>query len=399
MSDQTAGHNPARWGTMMSPQLRIKLIFFAQAIAGGVFITRIPDIQTGLGIDATILGLTVVGQTVGALLMQFFASRFIESYGNRIILLLGVPFMTVVIWAAAFAPNAFILFVILAVFAAGFAVTNVAMNVEADRIEAETGTKVMNQCHGIWAFGYLFIGLLGVAMRGWDVAVSWHFFGLIAPSILAAWLIIAPMQEAKPRSHKSADKKRPAFAMPTRATIVLVAFGSAGTLVEMSTRLWSVIFMRDVFQVAAWVDSMTLPIFALLIAVSRMFGDKFLESVGTLRGARTLLSVAILGTVLVAFSPHYSLALLGFGLMGIGICVSFPLMLSAAAQLGDRPASENVAAATFSNTLIMLIAPGAFGLVAGTFGMRFGFWFLVPFLFISLAASGILKKVDQDKAA
>ena len=55
-------------------------------------------------------------------------------------------------------------------------------------------------------------------------------------------------------------------------------------------------------------------------------------------------------------------------------------MLSAAARLGDRPASQNVAATTLIFQFVNLGAPVLIGAVAGGLGIRMAFAMLLPLL-------------------
>jgi MFS family permease len=112
-------------------RLTIRLVFLAHALATGSMFTRIPDIQTGLGIDAGILGLCLLGQPVGAIAIFLFAGRLIEALGTRTILLLALPLAAILVTLMAVAPTPLVLFLVFAVFGMTFAVSNVAMNVEA----------------------------------------------------------------------------------------------------------------------------------------------------------------------------------------------------------------------------------------------------------------------------
>ncbi|MNI94331.1 hypothetical protein D3C73_1524160 [compost metagenome] len=93
-------------------------------------------------------------------------------------------------------------------------------------------------------------------------------------------------------------------------------------------------------------------------------------------------------------APQAWIALCGFLLVGIGICVLYPLMLSAAARLGDRPASQNVAATTLIFQLVNLGAPGLIGAVAQGLGVRMAFAMLIPLLVLTFAMAGRLRAKD-----
>ena len=65
-------------------------------------------------------------------------------------------------------------------------------------------------------------------------------------------------------------------------------------------------------------------------------------------------------------------------------------MLSAAARLGDRPASQNVAATTLIFQLVNLGAPVLIGTMAQGFGIRMAFAMLLPLLVLTWAMAGKL---------
>jgi MFS family permease len=76
------------------------------------------------------------------------------------------------------------------------------------------------------------------------------------------------------------------------------------------------------------------------------------------------------GALLVFFAPSDWLALVGFAMMGVGTSVIFPLAMSAAAQLTDRPTSTNVASLALISFVAFLLGPPLLGYVAEHFGIH-----------------------------
>lgn len=385
----------------LSRPLTIKAIFVVHAILAGAFLTRIADVQLALGLNDGELGTALIGQPVGVLLMMAFSSQLIERLGARPLLTGTIAGLSLMVFGLSLAPSGPALFGTLFFFGLFFAVLHVTMNVEADRVEASLGIRVMSQCHGYWAFGYLFTTMVGVFMRGYAVPVPVHLGVVGGAMLVLGLLLMSGFEPSAPRAHNAQDKsgKRPFFVLPTGTILLLVLFGVSGSLTEMSARAWSVIYMRDTFATSEWVETLSLPIFAVAVAAARLIGDAFLERMGTVRGARMFLATAVLGVALVALAPHPYVALVGFALMGLGVCISVPLMLSSAARIGDRPASENVAAATLSNSLTMLAAPAVMGFASQAFGIQMAFGLLIPMLLISFSVAGILKLRDQSPNA
>ena len=387
---QTLPADPS--GRKLSRRAAIQVAFFVQAVGAGGLFPRIPDIQASLQLDEGGLGLLLMAPAIGALLSFLFASSLLERFGTRMMLIAAIPGNGLAAVFLAASPTPSPAFVALFFFGIFFAFSNVAMNVEADRVEAASGARIMNRCHGLWGFGMLVAALIGTMARGIPISPLAQF-GLMLPCVsLAVFFVLVPMQAAPERQHSGTRTKRK-LVRPSMATLALVGFGSLASLTEGTVRNWSVIFMRDSFSAPEWIDTLTLPAFLLMLSLGRMMGDGWAERFGPLRTAMVMISVAFAGLCMVVASPNLATALTGFGLMGVGICVVYPLTITAAASLGDRPASENVAAFTLINALLMLAAPPLIGLVAENLGIRMSFGMLAPLFLISLVlAPKVLKR-------
>lgn len=367
---------------LLSPSKTILAIFFFQALSNGGLYPRIPDIQQALGISEGALGLALMGQPVGALVIFLFSSRMIEKFGPKAVLMVALPMLALGNLLFAIVPNLTTITILFAAFGATFALSNVAMNVEADRVEHASGGRVMTRCHGMWSLGFLAASMIGVAARGFEISTFWHFAAILPVIVAASLIIIKPMTSSGERAHSGGAKKR--ITLPTLGTLALVGFGLSGVMVENGTRAWSVIYMRDTFEAAAWVDTLTLPAFMVSMSVMRLFSDGLIVRWGAIRIATSFLLIALVGELFVIFAQDLWQALTGFALLGIGISVIFPLSISAAARLGDRPASENVAGFTMGMGLVMLVVPGLMGSVAEGFGIRVSFGIILPMILISL---------------
>lgn len=369
---------------------RIIALFFLHAVAIGAVQTRIADLQVLNGLSEAQLGLVLMGQPLGGLPMFLVSSSIIERIGPKRVLQWFLPVVIVTSALAGIILHPVALFVLLAINGVGFSLSNIAINVEADRVEAASGARIMNTCHGVWSIGFLVTALLGAALRGSGVSPAWHL-GLLAPVLIGALLVvILPLPVSTARPHAGAEGKR-RLALPTLATLGLVAFGLGAGITEGASRAWAIIYLRDSFEVAAWVQSLALPALVAAMAVCRLGADRVLDRFGPVGTARVLSAIAIAGLTLVVVAPNAYVALLAFVLVGVGICVLYPLMLSGAARLGDRPASQNVAAVTMVFQLVNLGAPALIGLVAEGFGVRMSFALMIPLLMLTFASAGQLR--------
>ncbi|WP_084587480.1 MFS transporter [Devosia riboflavina] len=374
---------------MTSARWRVIALFFTHALAAGAIHTRIPDLQVAMGLSEGQLGLVLMGQPLGALSMFLFSSAIIERFGPRRTILAVLPIVIITAALATVLLHPVALFTLLAFNGIGFSLSNIAMNVEADRVEAATGARVMNTCHGVWSVGFLLTSLLGATLRGFHVDPAIHLWALVPVLIVLLLVVVVPMPVMPPRPHSGEKVKK--LALPTLATLGLVAFGLGAGLTEGASRAWSIIYLRDNFEVSPFVESLALPALLAAMAAGRFLADKVIDRFGPVPVARVLSAIAISGMVLIVLSPNAYVALAGFVIVGIGICVLYPLMLSAAARIGDRPASQNVAATTLIFQLVNLGAPALIGAVAQGLGVRMAFSMLIPLLVLTFVMAGRLK--------
>ncbi|MBJ3785896.1 MFS transporter [Devosia sediminis] len=378
---------------MLSTHWRIVALFFTHALAAGAIHTRIPDLQELIGLSDAQLGLVLMGQPLGALSMFLFSSAIIERFGPRLMILVLLPGVVVTAALASVLLHPLALFVLLAVNGIGFSLTNIAMNVEADRVEAASGARVMNTCHGAWSLGFLLTALLGAALRGLHVSPAIHLWGLAPILIALIFVVVLPMPAMPPRAHADGTAKK--LAWPTWATMGLVAFGLGAGLTEGAARAWSIILLRDSFDVAPFIESLALPALLVAMTTGRLLADRYIDRFGPVLVARSLSALAMTSMLVIVLAPQAWLALLGFLGLGVGICVLYPLMLSAAARLGDRPASQNVAATTLIFQIVNLGAPVLIGGVAESFGVRMAFAGLIPLLALTFVMAGRLRSEED----
>lgn len=369
---------------------RIAAIFFAQSIVGSMLYMRIPDLQIRASLSEGELGFVLTGGPVGALAIYAFASRFIEKFGTR-----RAIFWTFILGAFSAALlssviHPVLMFVILALNGAISSAANIAINVEADRVENGTQSRIMNWCHGMWSIGYFLAALIAGGLRGVGVDPEVHLWILFPLFSLLTLVLVPRMREFAPRLHTGAATAR-GFVLPTLAVCALVAFGLGAELLEGSSRVWATIYIRDGFDVLPIIESAAPVAIVFTMAAGRLVADRWIDRYGPRRAAGVSLIVAQLGLVALVLAPNAYVAIVGFAVAGCGVGIVYPLMLSSAARLGDRPASENVAAITLIIQLVMLVAPLVIGVIAEGFGVRAAFGSLLPLLAVGLVMSRTLR--------
>ena len=370
---------------------RVYAAFFLYAFAMGGIFPRLPEIQRALGVAEGAFGLALIGTACGTMVSLTFGGRLLERIGHRRALLGLMALLPVFYAAAAHASGPAMLFILLLPAGLCIGAVEIVVNLEADRVEHQTGTRFMNRAHGFWSLGFFVAGLVGAAMSQLGVSPHMHL-ALVAPIEWVGLALLLGRFDAAP--HRDTTAGAPAavhFARPTFSVMLLVAVTLSAMVLEGAGADWSAIYMRDVFGAAPFLAGLAVAVGAGAQAVARFFADRFVEKHQPVAVARVLLGVLGMGTLLVFTAPATGVALLGFGLIGVGTSAIFPLAMSAAAQRTDRAPATNVAALAQFAFVAFLLGPPLLGQVAQAFGIRWAFGVGLPLIALSFAAAAALR--------
>ena len=356
--------------------------FFLYAFALGTLFPRLGDLQLEIGLSESELGLSLIGLPLGVQLSLLVANRIVNYFKLAQIMIFGLIMITSSYTAAALfsTPELFFLTLLMAGLSVG--PLEVAVNLEADRVEYGIKQRIINRSHAFWSLGFFATGLSGALMAQLGVPVVLHFAGFSLLIVALTIFSFSDFTQAPPRP--SAKTSTPKFVRPSTAIMMLVCLTLSAMLAEGAAIDWSVIYMRDIFATLPLISGLALALTAFFQFITRYFGDYFVVQYGPHKVAKICLWIMFAGVTLVAVAPAWPLALVGFACLGAGSSVIFPLAMSAAAQLKDRPAAVNVAALAQISFVVFLLAPPLLGLVAEFIGIRYAFAICLPLAVLSL---------------
>ena len=377
------------FGLNLSPQRRIFAAFALHAIGMGSIFPRMPDIKAAMGVGEGTLGLSLIGLPVGTLIALTFAAPILERIGFRKSLMTLLPLVTLAYAMAIHAMNPIGFFLTLIPVGLLIGCVEIIINVEADRVEAMIDKRIMNRAHAFWSFGFFGAGLFGASMAHLDISPQLQLALMVLFSISAVTLFLGQFQAAPTRvSEEGADKPR--FARPTWSILVLVSVTVSAMLMEGAGIDWSAIYMRNVFSSGPFMAGSAVAIVALSQAIARYFADDFVDQHSPSAVARFTLWILAAGIICVFLSLSPVISLIGFGLIGIGTSVIFPLAVSAAAQRTDRSSAINVASLVQIAFTVFLLGPPLLGYVAEHLGIQWAYGIGLPFALLSIVTARAL---------
>jgi MFS family permease len=389
------------FGLRLPPEFHVYAGFAIYSFSLGNIFPRLPDVMAAMRVEEGAFGLGLIGVPVGTLIALTFAAPVVERLGFRPSLLAAIPLMAVGYAIAVHAPGPLSFFFLLVPVGLLVGGTEVILNVEADRVEALIGRRIMSRAHSFWSVGFFGAGIAGAGMAQLGLSPQLHLSLIVPVSAIAVALLLGSYNPA-PKRPGVDEEAVPLVARPTSAIMVLVGVTLSAMLMEGASIDWSALYMRQEFGATPFLSGFAVAVFAFSQWLMRFFADGFVERYSPAGVSRVLCCVTMVGILLIFFSPLPSLSLLGLALVGIGTSAIFPLAVSAAAQRTDRSAAVNVASLSQISFVAFLLGPPLLGFVIEHFGIRWAFGLGMPLVLLSLVMSGALGRkagVESDSAS
>lgn len=373
----------------------IMLIFLLEPLVFGNWLSRIPEVQSGLGLSPAELALALLGMPIANLLILPFAGRICHVVGARNLLIATFAGMLMILTLPGLAFNIPSLFLILASCGALLALAELAMNVEAARIEEEAGRLIMSTCHGCWSVGIGVGSFVGATLATFGLSVTEALVLSVAVILpIAVWaglqLPAEPVKEAR-----TEEAQMPSFfAIPPKALLLVCIFSIGFAVTEGAMGDWSGIFLRDETGTPTSMLGYGYAVFAALLSAGRFMGDALRQRLGMVMLGRLSVSIALGGALLLSVATNFWVGAVAFGMIGLGISTAFPMAVTAVTSIPGT-AAGNVAILSAIYVLGFLAGPLVIGGLAEFLGIRVGLMFLIPVLFVSLMLTGSLRPGDR----
>lgn len=348
-------------------RLAVIVMFIINGWCNANWVARIPDAKAKLGLSEGTLGIALFAAAVGALIAQVLSGWLISKYGSRRVTM-GFAFFLCI--AVALLGNSWSLATMmlgLALHGAGVGGMDVAMNVQATKVEAGYGRPIMTFFHGVWSAGSLVGALLGGFIAGIPLSINVHLVlvGLVAAVVI--WLASRALINDDQSEH---EKSGASFAMPKGALIGMGVMAFCVLCGEGAVADWSTLYMRDTLKQAPQFATLAFSFFSGTMAIGRFIGDGLTLRFGQLRMLLGSGVLIVIGIVLALATSSAVITIVGFMLVGAGLACVFPLILSMASRVPGISAGLAISAMATSGYTGFLVGPPVIGFLADTFTLR-----------------------------
>ena len=347
-------------------------VFFIAGMMYASWGVHVPTVRDRFHLNAAMLSfalLAVAGGSIGAMVTN---GSWIARVGTRRACLAGGLAMAACAALILVVPSYWLLLAVLAIFGAGMATLDVAMNAEASAVEKALGKPIMSSLHGMFSLGGMFGAAVGGALLARGMAPALHLLLAAAVSALVLLLACPSVLPHVPHAEHPDSATPRASRWRSPALWALGAMALVALIAEGAMYDWATVYMRDVVLATPALASAAYAAFSGGMAAARFAGDAVRARFGAPQLVMMSAALACAGMIDALLLPNPVVALVGFALLGLGLANMMPVLFAAAASVKGIHAAEGLAHVAGLAYFGLLLGPVIIGAVTQMTNLTIG---------------------------
>lgn len=311
----------------------LALSFFAQGVAFALLVTRIPAVQDRYGISDALLPVFLAAVPILAGAGSVVTERLVRRIAPSAVLRWSQPVVMLALLGVAAGTDVWQVAVSLGVFGLAVGALDASMNMLGVSLQRAYGRSIMLGFHAAYSLGGIAGASLAWAGAHWDLSLLVSYLpvvGVLLPVVLVASRWYAD-QEPVPQTQAQAGERDGAgvgFRLLLPFCLVM-AFAYIG---DSTVSNWSAKYLQDVLGSSEEVATVPYNAYMVTTLLGRAVGDLGVRRFGAVAVVRCGTVLAAAGFAVVAVAPGPAVGILGFTLLGFGLCVIVPQTFAAAGR-------------------------------------------------------------------
>ncbi|MEU3858881.1 MFS transporter [Streptomyces sp. NPDC028722] len=351
--------------------------FFAQGVAFALLVTRIPAVQDRYGVSDALLPLFLAAVPVlagaGSVATEHLVKRVPPSrllrWSQPVVLLglLGVGAGGVGQLAA--------LAVALGVFGLAVGALDASMNMLGVSLQRSYGRSIMLSFHAAYSLGGIVGASLAWAGAHWHLALWVSYLPVVAvllPAVLVGsrWYVDAGDAGATGAVPGGGEAAGGGGTLVFRLLLPLCLVMTFAYIGDSTVSNWSAKYLKDVLGSSEQLATVPYNVYMVTTLLGRTIGDFGVRRFGAAAVVRLGAVVAAGGFAVVASASGAWAGMLGFTLLGLGLCVLVPQTFAAAGRLFSGASDAAVARLNVFNYVGFLVGSPLVGALGDAWSYR-----------------------------
>ncbi|MFJ8537310.1 MFS transporter [Streptomyces sp. NPDC093591] len=319
--------------------------FFAQGVAFALLVTRIPAIQDRYGVSDALLPAFLAAVPILAGVGSVTTERLVKRVPPSRLLRWSQPVVLLALLGVGAGQRMVELGLALAAFGLAVGVLDASMNMLGVSLQRSYGRSIMLSFHAVYSLGGIVGASLAWVGAHWDLALVVSYLPVVVVLLPAAlvgsrWYVDGGSVVVRVEGEGEAAGRAVAF----KALLPLCLVMTFAYIGDSTVSNWSAKYLQDVLGSSEQLATVPYNVYMVTTLLGRAIGDFGVRKFGAVAVVRAGALVAAVGFAVVAGAPGAWVGMLGFTLLGLGLCVLVPQTFAAAgrhaAETGGPGASD-----------------------------------------------------------
>ncbi|MFE6771492.1 MFS transporter [Streptomyces fimicarius] len=347
------------------------LSFGVQGVAFALLVTRIPAIQDQYGISDGLLPVFLAAVPILAGAGSVATEKVVARVRPGVVLRWAQPLVLLALLGVGAGREMWHVAVALGVFGLAVGALDASMNMLGVSLQRAYGRSIMLGFHAAYSLGGIAGASLAWVGARWDLSLFVSYLPVVVvllPAALAGsrWYTEGKGPEEEARSGGGGAGGGLSFKLLLPLCLVMT-FAYIG---DSTVSNWSAKYLQDVLGSSEQLATVPYNVYMVTTLLGRAVGDLGVRRFGAVAVVRGGSLLAAGGFAVVALAPGAWVGMLGFTMLGFGLCVIVPQTFAAAGRMFPENSDAAVARLNIFNYVGFLIGSPLVGALGDAWSYR-----------------------------
>ncbi|MFJ8255537.1 MFS transporter [Streptomyces sp. NPDC094466] len=346
------------------------LSFGVQGVAFALLVTRIPAIQDQYGISDGLLPVFLAAVPILAGAGSVATEKVVARVRPGVVLRWSQPLVLLALLGVGAGREVWHVAVALGVFGLAVGALDASMNMLGVSLQRAYGRSIMLGFHAAYSLGGIAGASLAWAGARWDLSLLVSYLPVVAVLLPAALVGSRWYTEGEGPGAKESGPAGAGGAVSFRLLLPLCLVMSFAYIGDSTVSNWSAKYLQDVLGSSEQLATVPYNVYMVTTLLGRAVGDLGVRRFGAVAVVRGGSLLAAGGFGVVAVAPGAWAGMLGFTMLGFGLCVIVPQTFAAAGRMFPGNSDAAVARLNIFNYVGFLVGSPLVGALGDAWSYR-----------------------------
>lgn len=348
----------------------LALSFLVQGVTFALLVTRIPAIQDRYGISDGLLPVFLAAVPVLAGVASVVTEKVVARVRPGVVLRWAQPVVMLALLAVGAGSEVWQAALALGVFGLAVGALDASMNMMGVSLQRAYGRSIMLGFHAAYSLGGIAGASMAWAGAHWDLSLLVSYLPAVVVLLPAALVGSRWYAEGTSGGGDLAVEPGRGASVPFRMLLPLCLVMAFAYIGDSTVSNWSAKYLQDVLGGSEQLATVPYNVYMVTTLLGRAVGDLGVRRFGAVAVVRGGSVLAAVGFGVVALAPGPWWGMLGFTLLGLGLCVIVPQTFAAAGRMFPGASDAAVARLNVFNYVGFLVGSPLVGALGDAWSYR-----------------------------